>query len=78
MFYKSTLSIGYYDINYDICYDYDYVNTNAVATVIVLLHVFTTIYDTLGPGGRPEQAEGVEQKGERSEVPSRRVLSYLT
>ena len=31
-----------------------------------------------GPGGRPEQAEGVEQKGERGEVPSRHVFPYLT
>ena len=31
-----------------------------------------------GPGGRPEWAEGVEQKGERGEVPWRHVLPCLT
>ena len=31
-----------------------------------------------GPGDRPELAEGVEQKDERGEVPSRHVLPYLT
>ena len=31
-----------------------------------------------GPGGRLEWAQGVEEKGERDEVPSRHVLPYLT
>ena len=31
-----------------------------------------------GPGGPPEKAEGVEKKDEHGEVPSRRVLPYLT
>ena len=31
-----------------------------------------------GTGDRPEWAEGVEQKGERGEVPSRHMHPYLT